>query len=215
MNKKLAFGSGALVLIIIVIAGCLYLFVANSKTKTTSDASATQPDGVFSETYVPHGWTVVGNPSTAATVMAFASPDYLLKWENPATDCKDAGCTQQVLVKGANFALAYRPCGRGETEAVFRQREQRNITTLKGLVDQTPISIQGHEAVLVHTRNLTNTTSPVMDDAYSLTLFSAPSRGYCQDVNFIFVASTTTDYGTEFQKFINGLQFTPDKSSQQ
>lgn len=215
MNAKLAFGIGALALVVVIASG-LYLFVANSKTKTTSNSSVTQPEGVFSETYVPHGWAVVGNPATSATVMAFTSPDYLLEWENPATNCKDAGCTQQVLVKGATFSLAYRPCGRGETEAVFRQREQRNITTyLKGLVDQKPISIKGHEAVLVHTRNRTNTASPVMEDAYSLTLFSAPSRGYCQDVNFIFVESTTTDYGTEFQKFIDGLQFTSDKSPQQ
>lgn len=196
------------VVAVLVVAGGLYLFIANSST--------TQPEGVFSETYVPHGWAVVGNPTTSATVIAFTSPDYLLEWENPATvDCKGEGCTQQVLVKGANLSLAYRPCGRGETEAEFRQREQRNTTTyLKGLVDQKPIIIKGHNAVLVHTRNLTNTTSPVMEDAYSLTLFSAPSRGYCQDVNFIFVESTTTDYGTEFQKFIGGLQFIPDKSPQ-
>ncbi|GEM_PF-3274164 len=204
------------VVAVLVVAGGSYLFIENSKTKITNNSSATQPEGVFSETYVPHGWAVVGNPATSAIVTAFTSPDYFLEWENPATvDCKGAGCVQQVLVKGANLSLAYRPCGRGETEAEFRQREQRNITTyLKGLVDQKPISIKGHNAVLVHTRNLTNTTSPVMEDAYSLTLFSAPSRGYCQDVNFIFVESTTTNYGTEFQKFIDGLQFTPDKSPQ-
>ena len=202
------------VVAVLIVAGGSYLFIANSKTKITNKSSATQPEGVFSETYVPHGWTVVGNPATSATVIAFTSPDYLLEWENPATVCKGEGCNQQVLVKGATFSLAYRPCGREETEAEFRQREQRNITTLKGLVDQKPIIIKGHNAVLVHTRNLTNITSPVMEDAYSLTLFSAPSRGYCQDVNFIFVESTTTDYGTEFQKFIDGLQFTPDKSPQ-
>lgn len=190
---------------VLLVAGLYFVFHKNS--------AKVQPDGMFSSTYIPHEWKTVGNPATSAIVMAFTSPDYLLKWENPATvDCKGEGCVQQVLVKGASLGLAYRPCGRGETEAEFRQREQRNITTyLKGLVDQKPIIIKGHKAVLVHTRNLTNTTSPVMEDAYSLTLFSAPSRGYCQDVNFIFVESTTTDYGTEFQKFIDGLQFTPDK----
>lgn len=204
-----------ILLVAIIVAGGLYLFIAKSKTATNS--SAAQPDGMFSTTYVPHGWTMVGNPTTSATVMAFTSPDYLLEWENPATvDCKGEGCVQQVLVKGASFALAYRPCGRGETETEFRQREQRNITTYtKGLVDQKPISIKGHKAVLVHTRNLTNTTNPIMGDAYTLTLFSAFQRGYCQDVNFNFVESTTTDYGTEFQKFIDGLQFTPDKIHQQ
>ena len=195
---------------LVIVAGGLYFVDYKSSSKIPL---VTQPDGTFSSAYIPHGWTVVGNPATSATAIMFTSPDYLL--ENPATvDCKGEGCAQQVLGKGAYFQLAYNPCISEEGEAEFRQREQKNSIYLRGLVDQKPITIQGHKAVLFHTRSLTNTIHPAMEDTYHLTLVSAVKRAYCQDINFSFIESTTTNYGAEFQKFLDGLQFMPDKIPQ-
>lgn len=189
----------------LVAASSLYLFMVNS--------SVTQQDGVFFSTYIPYRWTTVGDPVTSTTAIMFISPDYLLG--NPAVvDCSGEGCAEQVLARGAYFQLAYNPCIAGESEAEFREREQRNSVYLKGLVDQKPITIKGHKAVLFHTRNLTNTVHPAMENSYHLTLVSSVKKDYCQDVNFSFVESTTTDYGAEFQEFLNGLRFMPDKSSQ-
>ena len=215
--KKFALAAVAVVL---AAAGALYLFIANF--------SKPQPDGMFSATYVPSGWTTQGDSATSAIVTAFISPDYLL--ENPAVveDCSGTasdggsseGCVmnanEQVLGRGAYLALAYDPCIAGDvTEAAFRQRELENGKDLQGLVDQKPIVIAGHTAVLFHTRNLTNTTHPAMEDNYHFTVVSSVKKSFCQDVNFGFVESTTTDYGAEYRKFIDGLRFTPDKSAEQ
>lgn len=192
---------------VIIVAGGLYFTFYKS---TDNMPLTAQPDGTFSSTYVPHGWTMVGNPAISATAIMFTSPDYLL--ENPAVrDCEGEGCAEQVLGKGAYFQLAYNPCISGTTEAEFRQREQRNSSYLKGLLVQKPITVEGHKAILFHTRNLTNSTHPVMEDSYHLTVVSSVQRAYCQDINFSFTESTTTDYDAEFQKFIDGLQFTSDK----
>lgn len=195
------------IVILIIIGTGLYFAIYKSSGKLPM---TTQLDGTFFPTYIPHGWTIVGNPATAATAIIFTSPDYLL--ENPVTvDCKGEGCAQQVLGKGAYFQLAYSPCISGESEAEFRQREQRNSVYLKGLVNQKPITIKGHKAILFHIRNLTNTAHPLMEDSYRITVVSSVQRAYCQDINFSFTESTTTDYGIEFQKFLDGLQFMSDE----
>lgn len=204
------------IIIVLVVASGLYFFIANSKTKTEINSFTTQPDGMFYSTYIPRGWAGRGNSATStiiSIVTMFTSPDYLL--ENPVVaDCKGEGCAEQVLGKGAYFQLAYNPCLAGETETGFRKREQRNSIYLKGLVDQKPIIIEGHKAVLFHIRNLTNTIHPAMEDRYHLTLVASVKKDYCQDLNFSFIESATTDYGIEFQKFLDGLRFIPDKNSQ-
>ena len=202
MNKWFAIAA----LIVLLAAGGFYLWQRQPMLKVGEAINApvgTSANGRFVSTYVPQDWKITENDAVATSVQ---SPGYATA-PSTGAHCADAGggdCSP-TLTQGAQFTVAYDPCVYSESAADFRKREAQNSKTLAGLVEQKPITVAGHDGVLFHTRNLSNTARPVMIDQYTLTLIGSAQA--CQDVNFQFAKSTSTDYEAEFAKFLAGLKF--------
>lgn len=187
--------------------------VVPTAVQNTVKAVSVHANGAFIETYLPVGW----RKDEASYSTRLESPDFVLEDPSVVENCPTGSeaCAinsgEQVLAKGAYFNLAYSPCYGFGTEAAFREHEQKNYAAMPNLVDQKPITIEGRDAVLFHTRNTTNTAHPGTAEAYFITVVVSDKD--CQDVNFGFVQSTTVDYPAEFQKLLAGLQFVAGKSA--